>query len=68
MYQKVIGEYATNEEKRIETQIAMEKMVLEEAIICPLYQPVTTYLRNPKFEFATDANGNAITKYTKLKE
>ena len=68
LYQKVIGEYATNEEKRIETQIAMEKMVLEEAIICPLYQPVTTYLRNPKFEFATDANGNAITKYTKLKE
>lgn len=68
LYNKVIGEYATDEVNRIATQAAMEKMVLDEAIICPLYQPVTTYLRNTKFEFHTDANGNAIIKYTTLKE
>ena len=56
-----------DEKNRIATQIAMEKMVLDDAIICPLYQPVTTYLRNTNLEFATDANGNAITKYTTYK-
>ena len=39
------------------------EMILEEAIICPLYQPVTTYLRNTKYEFKTDPNGSAITRY-----
>lgn len=67
LYHKVIGEYAMDEENRIATQIAMEKMVLDDAIICPLYQPVTTYLRNTNLEFKTDANGNAITKYITYK-
>lgn len=68
LYQKVIGEYATDEKNRIATQIEMEKMILEEAIICPLYQPVTTYLRNTKYEFKTDPNGSAITRYIDYKK
>lgn len=67
MYNKVIGEYATDEENRIATQIAMEKMILDEAVICPLYQPVTTYLRNTNYKFYTDPNGNAITRYIDYK-
>ncbi len=67
LYSKVIGEYAMDEENRIATQKAMEKMVLDEAIICPLYQPVTTYLRNTNLKFYTDPNGNSITRYIEYK-
>ncbi len=67
LYKKVVGELALDEEKRIQTQAKMEEIILSEAAICPLYQPVFTYLRNNNYEYVYTATGATITRFTKRK-
>lgn len=64
LYLKVTGEYATDEEKRLEAYARMEEIVLSEAAICPLYQPVRQYLQTSKYKYVINVVGSTVSKYT----
>lgn len=64
LYVKVTGEYATDEEARLDAYKRMEKIVLDEAVICPLYQPVNQYLRTQKYDYVITPVGGTVTRYT----
>ena len=64
LYVKVTGEYATDEEARLDAYKRMEEIVLEQAVICPLYQPVNQYLRTQKYDYVITPVGGTVTRYT----
>lgn len=68
LYSEVVGELATKEEERIAAQTEMEKIIMEDAAICPLYQPSTVYLKNTDFNFVLTPTGMTVTRYTTYKE
>lgn len=68
LYQSVIGELATNEDERIKTQAEMEKIFMEDAAICPLYQASQVSLIKGNLELVYNPSGYAIIKYTKVAE
>ncbi len=64
LYAKVTGEYAMDEDKRIEAQKRMEQIFEEDAAACALYQPSMVYLRNTNYTFLTTQGGFTLYKYT----
>lgn len=64
LYIKVTGEYATDETARLDGYKRMEEIILNEAVICPLYQPVRQYLRTQKYNYVVTSTGGTVTKYT----
>jgi oligopeptide transport system substrate-binding protein len=68
LYKKVVGELVSDEEGRIAAQIQMEKIILEDAAICPMYQPSQVYLRRTNLEFVSTPTGMTINRYTHYKE
>ncbi len=67
LYTKVVGEYALMEEERIAAQAQMEKIIMEDAAICPLYQPAFVYLQNQEYTYTMTPSGTQISKYTHRK-
>lgn len=68
LYGKVVGEYAIDEEQRIAAQIRMEQIIMEDAAICPLYQPSMVMLRRTNLEFVSTPTGMPVTRYTHYKK
>ena len=52
LYSQVVGELALDEDARIEAQGEMERIFLEDAAVCPLYQVSYMYLENSDNTFA----------------
>lgn len=67
LYAQVNGELALDESARLDAQVRMEQIVMEDAAICPLYQPTFQYLTNPDYNYIYNTSGMTITKYTTKK-
>lgn len=68
LYSQVVGELALDEEARIAAQARMEEIFMEDAAICPLYQPVFVYLRNNDYTYVYTSSGGTVTRFTDWKE
>lgn len=67
LYEQVNGELALDENARMEAQAKMEKIFMDDAAICPLYQPAFQYLTNPNYNYVYTPEGSIITMYTTKK-
>ena len=67
LYAQVNGELALDETARLDAQVQMEKIFMEDAAICPLYQPAFQYLTNQDYNYVYTPTGSAITMYTTKK-
>lgn len=67
LYKKVNGEYALDETARLDAQKKMEEIFMEDAAICPLYQPAFQYLTNTDYNYVYTPEGSIITMYTTKK-
>ena len=57
LYQQVVGELALDEEARITAMAEMEKIILGDAAILPLYQLSACVLQNPDYNWVKNAVG-----------
>jgi oligopeptide transport system substrate-binding protein len=57
LYQQVVGELALNETERLAAQAEMEKIILGDAAICPLYQLAACALQNTDYNWVTNSEG-----------
>lgn len=67
LYQQVIGEFALNEDARIEAMAEMEEMILGDAAICPLYQAASATLENTEYNWPKTVAGMALVQYVTKK-
>lgn len=67
LYQLVIGEYALQDDLRVQAQAEMEKIFLEAGAVCPLYQTSTLYLRTTDYEWNIAPNNFTQYAYTDFK-
>lgn len=67
LYNKVINEYALDEEARIAAQIRMEQIFLEDAAVCPLYQAAVCELRLSTFNWVYTPTNVTLLQYTTRK-
>ena len=68
LYSQVVGELALDEEARIEAQGEMERIFLEDAAVCPLYQVSYMYLENSDYTFAVTPSGYTLSRYASWAE
>ena len=64
----MVGELALDEEARIEAQGEMERIFLEDAAVCPLYQVSYMYLENSDYTFAVTPSGYTLSRYASWAE
>lgn len=65
--EKMNGELALNEQERIKAMGEMEKLVLEDAAICPLYQLASCNLQNTDYNWVKNAAGVVQYQWTSSK-
>ncbi|MDO4633073.1 MAG: peptide ABC transporter substrate-binding protein [Eubacteriales bacterium] len=63
---QVNGEFAADNEARVNAMVEAESIVMSEAGILPVYQTTTTYLTNPKYVVPVNEKGQNIWKHAKL--
>ena len=61
------GEYSLDQDKRIQAQADMEKLILNDAAILPLYQMAASNLQNPDYAWVKNAAGVVIYQWTSAK-
>lgn len=67
LYTKTVGANAMDQEARTQAMIDMEKVLLEDAAVCPLYQPASVYLLNTDYNFRLLSGGLIQNQYTTRK-
>ena len=61
------GEYSLDQDKRIQAQADMEKLILNDAAILPLYQLAASNLENQDYTWVKNAAGVVIYQWTAAK-
>lgn len=67
LYKQVNSTLALDEKARLDAQVKMEKIFMDDAAICPLYQPAFQYLTNQDYNYVYTPEGSIITMYTTKK-